>query len=202
MGEKEKRQALLKNTILETPFIRDKELARKFNVSVQTIRLDRRELAIPELRERLKVFADCSMKEGVCSSPIEEIIGEIIDLELNKSATSVLEMKENEHVFSKNQIVRGHYLFAQANSLALAVINDEMALTSKANIHFLKQVKQNERVIAKAKVKETKFDREGTIVEVQSFVGNKIVFSCEIEIYKFNFDNNIKTKDRIVTSLF
>ena len=32
-------------------------------------------------------------------------------------------------------------LFAQANSLAVAVINDELALTAKANIQFKRQVK-------------------------------------------------------------
>ncbi|PEW10116.1 transcription factor FapR [Bacillus cereus] len=202
MGKKEKRQALLKQTILETPFIKDKELARKFNVSVQTIRLDRSELSIPELRERMKAVADCNMKEEICSLAIEEVTGEIIDLTFNKTATSVLEIKENQHVFSRNQIVRGHYLLAQANSLAEVVTNDELALTCKANIHFLKQVKQNDRVIAKAKVIGVDLKKSRTIVEVQSFVGDTIVLFCEFEIYRTNFNENLKVADRALTSLF
>ena len=51
---KKDRQRELNHTINENPFITDEELAEKFSVSVQTIRLDRMELAIPELRERIK----------------------------------------------------------------------------------------------------------------------------------------------------
>ena len=85
------------------------------------------------------------------SLPIEEVIGEIIDLKLDESAISILEIK-GEHVFSRTKIARGHHLFAQANSLAVAVIDDELALTAKAKIRFTRQVKVGERVVAKAKV--------------------------------------------------
>lgn len=200
MGKKEKRQALLKQLISETPFIKDKDIAKKLNVSIQTIRLDRLELSIPGLRDRIKDIAYHNLKEEIRSLPIEEVIGEIIDLELEKSAVSILEIEEKEHVFSRNQIVRGHYLFAQANSLAIAVINGELALTSKANIHFLKQVKQNEMIIAKAKVKGTDLGKRRTTVEVESFVRDEIVFSCEFEIYRSNLIG-LKGEDRKVTSL-
>ncbi|GAY74487.1 phosphate:acyl-ACP acyltransferase PlsX [Sporolactobacillus inulinus] len=43
---KKDRQETLKKTIDENPFITDDELAKKFSVSVQTIRLDRMELSI------------------------------------------------------------------------------------------------------------------------------------------------------------
>ena len=45
---KKERQLLLQQTIQENPFVTDEQLATKFNVSVQTIRLDRMELSIPE----------------------------------------------------------------------------------------------------------------------------------------------------------
>ena len=54
------------------------------------------------------------------------------------------------------ELLRGHHLFAQANSLAVAVINDELALTAKANILFTRPVKENERVVAKAKVRQNR----------------------------------------------
>ena len=41
---------------------------------------------------------------------------------------SILDITQ-DHVFERNGIARGHHLFAQANSLAVAVINDELALT-------------------------------------------------------------------------
>ena len=51
---KKDRQQLLSETIEKNPFITDDQLASTFNVSVQTIRLDRMELSIPEFRERIK----------------------------------------------------------------------------------------------------------------------------------------------------
>jgi acyl-coenzyme A thioesterase PaaI-like protein len=180
---KKDRQQLLTATIKENPFITDEELAEKFQVSVQTIRLDRLELSIPELRERIKHVAEKRFDDEVRSLPLEEVIGEIIDIDLDQSAISIFDVKE-EHVFKRNQIARGHHVFAQANSLAVAVINDELALTAKANIQFKRSVNQNERVIAKAKVLKIDEDSGRTFVEVNSYVNNELVFLGEFEMYR------------------
>ncbi|XJZ28463.1 transcription factor FapR [Bacillota bacterium Lsc_1132] len=180
---KKERQKRLTSTIKENPFITDEELAEKFAVSVQTIRLDRLELSIPELRERIKNVAEKRFEDEVRSLPLEEVVGEIIDMNLDKSAISIFDVKE-EHVFKRNKIARGHHLFAQANSLAVAVINDELALTAKANIQFKRSVKQDERVIAKAKVRKIDEEHGRTFVDVKSFVNNELVFHGEFEMYR------------------
>ena len=182
---KKERQQELVMTIKENPFITDEELAELFSVSVQTIRLDRLELSIPELRERIKHVAEKRFEDEVRSLPIEEVIGDIIDIELDQSAISILDIKK-EHVFKRNRIARGHHLFAQANSLAVAVINDELALTAKSSLQFKRSVHEGERVIAKAKV--TKIDNEHgrTFVEVKSYVNNEPVFIGEFEMFRSN----------------
>jgi acyl-coenzyme A thioesterase PaaI-like protein len=180
---KRERQKLLTSTIKENLFITDEELAEKFSVSVQTIRLDRLELSIPELRERIKNAAEKSFDDEVRSLPIEEVIGEIIDIDLDYSAISIFDVKQ-EHVFKRNKIARGHHVFAQANSLAVALINDELALTAKANIQFIRSVNQNERVIAKAKVAKIDEESGRTFVEVKSYVNNELVFNGEFEMYR------------------
>ncbi|MCM3642960.1 MULTISPECIES: transcription factor FapR [Priestia] len=182
---KKERQQLLKTTIEENPFITDEELADRFSVSVQTIRLDRLELSIPELRERIKHVASKQLDEEVRSLPIEEVIGEVIDIELDQSAISIFDVK-TEHVFQRNQIARGHHLFAQANSLAVAVINNELALTADALIRYHRPVKLHERVIAKAKVLSTSEVR--TTVEVNSYVGQEQVFSGTFKMYRSTKD--------------
>jgi acyl-coenzyme A thioesterase PaaI-like protein len=182
---KRERQQLLKQTIEETPFTTDEELAEKFQVSIQTIRLDRLELSIPELRERIKDVAEKKLEDQVKSLPIEEVIGEIIDIIPDESAISIFDVK-NEHVFKRNRITRGHHLFAQANSLAVAVINDELALTAKATIKFTRPVKETERVVAKAKVKKDGQVKKRTLVEVSSYVGQELVFSGEFEMFRSN----------------
>lgn len=189
---KKERQKQLLITIKENPFITDEELSEKFSVSVQTIRLDRLELSIPELRERIKNVAEKQFGDEVKALPIDEVIGEIIDIELDRSAISIFDVRK-EHVFKRNSIARGHHLFAQANSLAVAVINDELALTSKANIHFTHSVKEGERVIAKAKVREVK-GNDRTVVEVNSFVGNKIVFTGDFEMYRNSTNDDLQVK--------
>ncbi len=178
---KAERQRQLKETITETPFITDEHLAKKFSVSIQTIRLDRMELSIPELRERIKYVASNRWNEMVKALPLDEVIGEIIDLELDKRAISILDIRP-DYVFSRNKIARGHHLFAQANSLAVAVIDDELALTAKAEIKFIRQVKEGERVIAKAAVKGE--EKGFTIVQVESFVDKEKVFSGLFYMYR------------------
>lgn len=179
---KAERQRLLKETIEQTPFITDEALAKRFSVSIQTIRLDRMELAIPELRERIKSVATDQWNETVKALPLDEVIGEIIDLELDKRAISILVIRP-EHVFSRNKIARGHHLFAQANSLAVAVINDELALTAKSELKFMRQVRQEERVIAKATV-EGRNNKGLTNVRVNSFVDNEKVFTGLFVMYR------------------
>ncbi|QGH34498.1 transcription factor FapR [Gracilibacillus salitolerans] len=181
---KKERQSMLKETIEAKPFITDDALAKLFDVSIQTIRLDRMELNIPELRERIKSVATNNWNETVKALPIDEVIGEIIDLELDERAISILDIT-TEHVFSRNKIARGHHLFAQANSLAVAVINDELALTANADIKFTRQVVQGERVIAKAHVAGTEKNNR-TVVEVHSYVDNETVFSGVFEMFRSN----------------
>ncbi|BAC13477.1 transcription factor FapR [Oceanobacillus iheyensis] len=178
---KVERQSMLKEKIELTPFVTDEQLAKEFHVSIQTIRLDRMELAIPELRERIKHVATNQWNETVKALPLEEVIGEVIDLELDERAISIMDITP-DLVFSRNKIARGHHIFAQANSLAVAVINDELALTAKSNLKFTRQVNEGERVIAKAIVKG-KDNRDRTIVEVSSYVENELVFTGEFFMF-------------------
>ncbi len=178
---KKNRQALLKELIYSTPFITDEQLASEFDVSIQTIRLDRLELGIPELRERIKDVATQSLQDKVKSLPIEEVIGEIIDIEPDDRAISILNIKE-EHVFSRKPIARGHHLFAQANSLAVALIDDELALTHHSEVSFNRQVKLGEQVVCKATV--LKNDGSTTFVKVESYVKEELVFLGVFEMFR------------------
>lgn len=176
------RQERLKDKIEKTPFITDEALADFFKVSIQTIRLDRMELSIPELRERIKSVATVQWNETVKALPLDDVIGEIIDLELDKRAISILDITK-DHVFTRNDIARGHHLFAQANSLAVAVIDNELALTEKAEIKFTRQVREGERVVAKAQIIETDKPHRTEVI-VDSFVESERVFSGQFIMYR------------------
>jgi acyl-coenzyme A thioesterase PaaI-like protein len=147
---KKLRQETLKEKIESNPFLTDGELALLLNVSIQTLRLDRLELGIPELRERTKQMAE-SAQDKLKSIPSSEIVGELIDLELDKQGISILQITP-DMVFEKTQIARGHYVFSQANSLALAVIDAPTALTGVANVKYKIPIHVGEKLIAKAEV--------------------------------------------------
>ena len=180
---KKDRQQLLLAMIEMNPFVTDEQLALEFNVSVQTIRLDRMELAIPELRERIKGVAAQNYSNKLKSLPIDEVIGEIIDIELDERAISIFDVKK-EHVFQRNGIARGHHLFAQANSLAVAVIDDDFALTVRSSVTFIKPVHAGDRVVTKAIVTKRDEVKNRTYITVNSTVDNELVFVGEFEMYR------------------
>jgi len=172
----------LSQQIKENPFLTDEELARGYRVSIQTIRLDRLELGIPELRERIKKYAEESYAQ-VKSLQGQEIIGNLLDLELEKSGLSLLEITE-EMVFQKHRIARGHILFAQANSLAVALVDAEVALTGIARVSFQRPVRLGEKIVAKAVINSKRGNKYNISVTSRSenevvFLGDFIIFAVE-----------------------
>lgn len=153
MLKKERQSELLKKIKLD-PFLTDEELAESLTVSVPTIRLDRLELGIPELRERIKSVAEDNHSK-VKSLQSKEIVGELIDLVLGKSGISVLETKESM-AFEKTKIIRGHFIYALAESLAIAVIDAHVALVGVANIKYKTPVYAGSKLIARAEVRRIK----------------------------------------------
>jgi len=148
--QKKIRQANLQENLASSPFLTDGELAVLLNVSVQTIRLDRLELGIPELRGRTKQMAE-SAQNKLKAIASGDIIGELIDLELGVQGISVM-MITPDMVFEKAKIARGHYVFSQANSLAIAIIDAQVAVTGVANIKYKIPIHVGEKLVAKAEV--------------------------------------------------
>lgn len=153
LPKKERQQALV-DVLQEDPFVTDEELSDNFNVSIQTIRLDRLELGIPELRERIRAVASENQNK-LRSMDAKEVVGEIVDLELGVSGISILQTTD-EMVFERSQIVRGHYIFAQAESLAIAVVDAKVALTGVANIKYKTPIFVGDKLVAKAQVTRTR----------------------------------------------
>lgn len=147
---KEQRQEQLLKLIEHNTFITDDELAESLAVSVQTIRLDRLNLCIPEVRLRTKELAE-GTQATLRSLTEQDVIGDLVHLELGVSASSVLDTVGSMS-FANNGIVRGHYVFAQANSLAVALVDAESALTGAARIRYRRPVLVGQRTVAHATV--------------------------------------------------
>ncbi|MBC7346492.1 MAG: transcription factor FapR [Clostridia bacterium] len=172
------RQQRLGAVLQENPFATDEELARLFGVSVQTVRLDRLALGIPELRERVRAVARQAYGQ-VRSLSETELIGELVHLELGKTAISVMEITP-AMVLERSKIARGHYLFAQANSLAVAVIDAALVLTGSARVRYRRPVYVGEKVIAKAVVKVVRGPT--VLVSVYSQVKGETVFKGQFVV--------------------
>lgn len=163
---KAKRHEKLKEYLTENAFFTDEQLAEKLGVSVQTIRLDRIRLNIPELRERMKSMArNASTKLKAIAS--NDIVGDLIDLDLGISGVSVLTITD-DMVNNNMGIARGNYMFAQANSLALALVDAPAALTGVANIKYKKPVYLGERLIAKAKINRIRGNKYFVAVNIRN----------------------------------
>jgi acyl-coenzyme A thioesterase PaaI-like protein len=150
----------------------DGDLSGIFKVSIQTIRLDRLELKIPELRERLKKVARGATSQ-LKSMTGGELVGQLVDLKVGASGVSILPVIP-EMTLRKTRIVRGHHLFAQANSLAVAVIDAEVVVTGIARVSFKRPVYCGEKILAKAVIKIKKGNKY--MVKVTSQVKDEIVF--------------------------
>ena len=151
------RHASLLEEIKHNPFVTDEELAARLGVSIPTIRLDRQELSIPEVRKRTREMAGHFF--GVSRSlAADDIIGELIEIEPGRRGLSILETDQSM-CLERCDIVRGHFIFAQINSLAAAVADAPVAVTGKAEVAFLRSVRAGEKLIAKVQVLEKKGHR-------------------------------------------
>ncbi len=177
--QKRERQKELRERLHDNPFLSDEELARVLNVSVQTIRLDRMALGIPELRERTKAVAERTYGL-VKSMGAKEIVGELVDLDLGTSGISILETTE-DMVFERTRLVRGQYIFAQAESLAIALIDADVVLTGLSNSKFKRPVYAGERLLAKAEVIRRQGNRSVVLVETR--VGQDKVFRGKFVVF-------------------
>jgi acyl-coenzyme A thioesterase PaaI-like protein len=74
-------------------------------------------------------------------------------------------------------------LFAQANSLAVAIVNAPVALTHTAGVRFLRPVRLGEKCVAYAKVIKKQPSRMQ--VDVRTKVNGEIVFQGIFDVVRF-----------------
>lgn len=177
--QKTSRQRLVEKYINSNPFLTDDDLAEILRVSIQTIRLDRTKMNIPEMRSRVKTMAS-GIYGKIRSMEADELTGELVELEVGRSGISVLTIADRM-TLKKTRVARGYYLFAQANSLAVALVDSEVALTGTCKISFKRPVYSGERVVARAHI--SRKSRNRYMVRVTSTVKDEIVFSGRFLVF-------------------
>ena len=192
--QRQERQDALQEIVLLDPFFTDEELARRFRVSISTIRHDRGILGIPELRERTRVVAHEAY--GTLKSLGEqEVIGELQELVVGEHARSQLKVDQTMVLF-KAQVARGHHLFAQANSLAITLVDADVALTGSVNLKFLRPVHLGESVVACGQVHKRKGKKYwveiiSTVRQEEVLRGEWVLFAIDTTIRRNGEGNRI-----------
>ncbi len=169
------RHEKLKRILRDNPFRTDKQLAEDLDVSVQSIRLDRIALGIPELRERTRNMAE-NAQNKLRAIDKKDIIGELVDLELNKMGISTMKILP-EMVLEKTGVARGYYMFAMADTLALAVVDAQIALTGVCNVKYKIPVYSGATLVAKAEVTHRRNNKYFIWVKIKN--NNEEVFRAK-----------------------
>lgn len=166
-SRRRERLEALRRLVTDNPFLTDEEIAGRLGVSSHTVRYDRLALGIPEMRRRTAEVAH-HVHSQFRSLAAEKAFGEVIDLEAGRSAMSLLETSGEMALDSETGIVGNHYIFAQADSLALAAAGAPMAFTRLVNLKFKRSVAAGEKLIARAEVIRQREDKTVVLVVTRS----------------------------------
>ncbi len=170
--KKRNRQDKLLKLIEQNPLATDEELAASLTASVSTIRLDRAVLGVPELRERMRSMAQKATSR-LRSLKQSEVVGDLLELEPNKWALSVLETRR-DMAFRETDMVWDHYIYAQASSIAIAVVEADLVIVDSMRGEYKGHARVGDSLIARAKVGVHKDEKY--IVSVRTKVGEKEIF--------------------------
>jgi hypothetical protein len=170
--KKKNRQDRLLKLLEQNPLATDEELAASLTASVSTIRLDRAVLGVPELRERMRFMAQKATSR-LRSLKQSEVVGDLLELEPNKWALSVLETRR-EMAFRETDMVWDHYIYAQASSIAIAVVEADLVIVDSMRGEYKGHARVGDSLVARAKVGVHKDDKY--IVSVRTKVGEKEIF--------------------------
>ncbi len=170
--DRKSRHAKLSELIADNPMITDSELASSLGVSISTIRLDRALMGVPELRERLRTMAQNAITKLQSLSP-SEVIGELLELEPNKWALSILKTAQ-DMAFRFTDIVSDNYVYSQASSIAVAAIQAANVIIDSMRGEYKGHAHVGDVLVARAKVGVNHEGRK--IVSVRTSVGDKEIF--------------------------
>jgi acyl-coenzyme A thioesterase PaaI-like protein len=177
------RQDQIRKELERNPYALDHELAELVNASIHTIRADRKALGIPDVRKRYREIAHSLATTKPRPVTESDVIGELLEVELDSEGISLLEAT-SEMAFPRGGIIRGHTLFAQANSLAAAIVDSEYALTAHATVQFTAAAWVGEKILGKARVlKKNHWKKE---IEVTLKTQRTVVFKGLFLVYSIN----------------
>ncbi|NLL36058.1 MAG: transcription factor FapR [Fretibacterium sp.] len=169
---KKLRQQRLSKLLDGNPMMTDRELAAMLGVSVSTVRLDRAVMGVPELRERVRRMAQ-EASSRLRSLRQSEIVGDLLELDPDRWALSILRTTR-EMAFRNTEIIWDHYIYAQASSIAMAVVEADTVIIDSMRGDYKGHAKVGDILVARAKAGVSRDGRR--IVSVRTHVSEKEIF--------------------------
>lgn len=148
------RRRTLAAALRADPLLTDVALAARLGVSVQTVRLDRRVLGIPEVRGRVRAVAEMALGRP------DAWAGAVLDLEPGRSATAVMDGEAGE-------LPGDPGLFAGAERLALAASGLDPAVVEVVNVKFSRPPRAAGFLLARAEVLRAAGERCVVLVQIR-----------------------------------
>jgi len=172
------RHDALRAALNADPLVTDAGLAGLLGVSVQTVRLDRLALGIPEVRGRAREVAERSLR----GQPRRTVRGEVVDLDPGRSAVALLPTATA--AWAAAPWASDPDLFADAEALALAASGLAPADVQVVNVKFRRATREGGRLVAKAEVLRRRAvgADERRVVLVQIHAGDQPVFRAKFVV--------------------
>lgn len=156
--DKDKRRAAMADRLRRDPGQTDQSLAAFFGVSVATVRLDRKMLGIPQLRDRLEAAVQTALTEAKgCGL-------EILELEKGKRGLALFAAAED--MADAAGMIPAERLYGISASLARAVLDEPFAPTQVGNIKYKLPAKSGMQLVVKAKVSRMRGDKQYIYVQI------------------------------------
>lgn len=170
----ERRRAALRAAVLQDPLRTDADLATLLGCSVQTVRLDRGVLGIPDVRARAR-----EMVAGQLHGPGPRLRGEVVELRPGVRALAVLDVP-----CGLGRGAQDPALFADAEALALAASGIEAATVRVVNVKFARSDAVGGRLGAVAEVLRGRGSGQGLrrVVLVQLRAGEHPVLRAKFVV--------------------
>lgn len=140
---KEERREAIAEAIHENPCLTDEELARKFSVSVATVRLDRQTLGIPQMRERIE-------QAMTAPPPGSGEDFQVLDLEPERKGVALFTTKE--FMTDGSGMVSADRLYKAASEFAELLAGELLSPVQVGNIKYKQPVGPDKLLVLKGKI--------------------------------------------------
>lgn len=175
--DKDTRRERMAAMLHHDPGKTDRDLAEAFGVSVATVRLDRKMLGIPQMRNRLEAAV-----QNTAGESLHDL--EIISLEQGREGLALV--RTTDEMTDAAGIVPASKLYGMAAELVQTMMNRPFSPTQVGNIKYKQPCGSGVQLVVKAKVAHRHGNKQYVYVQITT---------RDTELFRAKFIMNILDED-------